>query len=328
MEAAREQGRWDGGVRVAFWLAWSLAGLCLAMFVASAPLYVLARSAHIPSSWGADLSVGKFLGGVLFLVFPLVGALIAARRPRNPIGWILLADGLLWMLTGMMDYYGLYGIVTPGSVPFPVIVAGINSFTWVSAVGLLGTYAFLLFPDGRLPSRRWRPLAWLAGVVIVLASILVGLAPGTLQNLGGVRNPFGLGGYPWMETVAYVVLPLVYGSLTVTLVTLYFGGIVVLQRMLVVLTGQQSTLAAVASTLLIAALFTPLRRRIQAFIDRRFYRKKYDAAKTLEEFGATLRDATDLDGLTEEVTGVIRATVQPAHISFWLAPARGKEDDE
>jgi hypothetical protein len=162
------------------------------MFVASAPLYVFARSAHIPSSWGADLSVGKFLGGVLFLIFPLVGTLIAARRPRNPIGWILLADGLLWMLTGKMDYYGHCGIATPGSVPFPVIVAGMNSFAWVSAVGLLGTYAFLLFPDGRLPSMRWRPLAWLAGVVIVLAGILVGLAPERLQNLGGVRNPFGL----------------------------------------------------------------------------------------------------------------------------------------
>jgi hypothetical protein len=109
------------------------------MVVASFPLFVLARSAQIPSSWGADLSVGKFLGGVLFLVFPLVGALIASRRPRNPIGWILLADGLLWMLTGMMDYYGLYGVASPGSVPFPVGVAGINNILWVPAVGLLGT---------------------------------------------------------------------------------------------------------------------------------------------------------------------------------------------
>jgi hypothetical protein len=72
------------------------------MFVVSFPLFVLARSAQIPSSWGADLGAGKFLGGVLFLVFPLVGALIASRRPRNPIGWILLVNGLLWMLTGMM----------------------------------------------------------------------------------------------------------------------------------------------------------------------------------------------------------------------------------
>jgi hypothetical protein len=78
-------------------LAWSLAGLCVAMFLTTFPLFVLARSAHIPSSWGADLSVGKLLEGVLLLVFPLVGALIAARRPRNLIGWILLANGILWM---------------------------------------------------------------------------------------------------------------------------------------------------------------------------------------------------------------------------------------
>jgi hypothetical protein len=121
---------------------------------------------------------------------------------------------------------------------------------------------------------------------------------------------------------------LVYGSLTVTLVALYFGVIVVLQRVLVVISGQESTLAVVASTLLIAALFNPLRHSIQNFIDRQFYRRKYDAAKTLEEFGATLRDATDLDGLKEELTGVIRETLQPAHVSLWLAPAHGKEGRE
>jgi hypothetical protein len=82
------------------------------------------------------------------------------------------------MLTGMMDYYGLYGVASPGSVLFAVGVAGINNILWIPAVGLLGTYVFLLFPDGKLPSRRWRPLAWLAGVVIVLLSLGVGLASG------------------------------------------------------------------------------------------------------------------------------------------------------
>ena len=178
------------------------------MFVASIALLVLARSAHIPSSWEANLTVGNLLGGIHFLIFPLVGALIASRRPRNAIGWILLADGLLWMFLGMTDYYAVYGVASPGSVPFPVGFAGINNFMWVPAVGLLGTYVFLLFPDGRLPSRRWRPLAWLSGTVIVLVSILVGLTPGPLQNLGGVQNPFWLEGYPWMETVAYIILPL------------------------------------------------------------------------------------------------------------------------
>src|SRR5215204_6088496 len=208
MEAARERSRGDGGARAAFLLAWSLAGLSVAMFVASVPLLVLARSAHIPSSWEANLTVGDLLGGVIFLIFPLVGALIASRRPRNAIGWILLAEGLLWMFLGMTDYYGLYGVARPGSVPFPVGVAAVNNFMWVPAVGLLGTYVFLLFPDGRLPSRRWRPLAWISGTVIVLASVGVMLAPGPLEHLAGVRNPFGLEGQHWMAPAASIVLPL------------------------------------------------------------------------------------------------------------------------
>jgi hypothetical protein len=116
---------------------------------------------------------------------------------------------------------------------------------------------------------------------------------------------------------------LVYGSLTAMLVSLYFVGIVVLQRVFVLLTGEQSTLAVVASTLSIAALFNPLRRRIQSFIDRRFYRRKYDARKTLEAFSATLRSETDLDRLGEHLAGVVGETMRPAHVSLWLRPSEG-----
>ncbi len=113
---------------------------------------------------------------------------------------------------------------------------------------------------------------------------------------------------------------LVYGSLTAMLIGLYFGGIVVLQRLFVVLTGEKSTLAVVASTLLIAALFNPFRHRIQSFIDRCFYRRKYDARRTLEAFSATLRNETDLDALSDDLVVVVKETMQPAHVSLWLRP--------
>jgi hypothetical protein len=124
---------------------------------------------------------------------------------------------------------------------------------------------------------------------------------------------------------------LVYGSLTATLVLLYFGGIVVLQRLFVVLTGEKSTLAVVASTLAIAALFNPLRGRIQSFIDRRFYRRRYDARKTLETFSATLRDETDLDALNDDLVGVVRGAMQPEHVSLWVRPdtaTKGEQADQ
>jgi hypothetical protein len=415
-------------------LAWSLASLWAALFIASVVLTFLSETAGAVRY--SDI-VGEALVFVPFTAFPIVGALIASRRPRNPIGWICLADGLLWMLIGLSEDYSAYGIVRPGSVPFPVTInALLYAWMWVPAVGLLGTFLLLLFPDGRLPSRRWRPLAWLSGTVMLFVSVLTFVIPGPLEGLGGARNPFGLEGQPWIVPTGWIVLPLlplcmlasaaslvvrfrrsvgevrqqikwialaasfmglvylavmsgglisylispgapgdlgeeslwgailenvmlisfasvpvaigfavlkyrlydidriinrtlVYSTLTVALVALYVSGIVVLQRLFVVLTGQEKLpqLAIVASTLLIAALFNPLHRRIQSFIDRRFYRRKYNAARTLEAFSAKLRDETNLEALNDEVVGVVRETMQPAHVSVWLrldTPLKGK----
>ena len=356
--------------------------------------------------------------GVAFLAFPIVGALIASRRPKNPIGWICLATGIIWMLSDLTIGYGVYGLLArPGSVPFPAAIGSLGVWMWAPAVGLI-IYLILLFPDGKLPSRRWRPLAWLSGAVIILVSLSTALTPGRLTDLGGVRNPFGLEEYPWVADAAQgvtlllplcglasavslvlryrrsggeereqikwiafaalvlglgsssVVIPsivlstdplwmnlledaealalagvpvavgiailryrlyeidtiinrtLVYGSLTATLAVVYFGGVAATQAIFRTLTGQQEQpqLAIVVSTLLIAALFAPLRRRIQGFIDRRFYRRKYDARKTLEDFSAKLRDEIDLDALSDDLTSVVRETMQPAHVSLWLRP--------
>jgi hypothetical protein len=121
---------------------------------------------------------------------------------------------------------------------------------------------------------------------------------------------------------------LVYGALTAILVLFYVGGVISLQYAFRAVTGQGSTLAIVASTLAIAALFNPLRRRMQGFVDRRFYRRKYDAARTLEAFNLRLRDETDLDVLSDDLVGVVRGTVQPEHASLWLRPgsaSRGQQ---
>jgi hypothetical protein len=153
---------------------------------------------------------------------------------------------------------------------------------------------------------------------VLLASLLTNTAFFVLLLFIPISIAIAILRYRLYEIDLLINRVLVYGSLTATLVGLYFGGIVVLQRLFVLLTGQQSTLAVVASTLLIAGLFNPLRRRIQSFIDRRFYRRKYDARKTLEEFSAQLRDETDLNALSDDLVGVVRETMQPAHVSLWL----------
>jgi hypothetical protein len=141
-------------------------------------------------------------------------------------------------------------------------------------------------------------------------------------GVGGLGGPIAIGiailRYRLYEIDTLINRTLVYGSLTALLALLYFGSVTALQSLFSLLTGQGNTLAIVASTLAIAALFNPLRRRIQGFIDRRFYRSKYDARKTLEAFGSKLRDQTDLEKLSEDLAEVVDETMQPAHVSVIL----------
>jgi len=212
--------------RVASWLVWSLASLSVAMFVATVVLFFLTRSVQPPSSWGTGGLSIVLIVLLPFLAFPLVGALIASRRPRNPIGWICLAAGAFWMLANVTSGYGTYGLLMarPGSVHFPAAIGSVGEWMWAPALGLLGTYLLLLFPDGRLPSGRWRPLAWLAGVVIVSVSLGTTLRPGRLTDLGSVRNPFGLEEFPWIASATQsvtVLLPVCMLAAATSLVLRY-----------------------------------------------------------------------------------------------------------
>ena len=186
-----------------------------------------------------------------------------------------------------------------------------------AVVGLLYLIAMIfafVFPSGAW-FQPGSPL-WLdvIGYTALLSFTLVPIAVG-----------FAVLKYRLYDIDVIINRALVYGSLTVTLALVYFGGVTGTQALLGTLTGQRELpqLAVVVSTLAIAALFNPLRRRIQTFIDRRFYRRKYDARKTLEAFSARLRDETDLDNLTGDLVGVVRETIQPEHATLWLRDLDG-----
>jgi len=399
--------------RFYFRLAWSLWVLTVALMaftVVFTAMYLLYRD--------AATNAVNFGVAILFVAtFQTVGALIASRRPENPIGWVFCGMGLALVVAVFAGNYAQYSLVVePGALPRAETAAWVGNWIWLVALSPLGFF-LLLFPDGRPPSPRWRVVAWLLAAALAGWFVSQALAPGPLLNAGyrSVDNPYGIeaagsilrlaggvsgflllvavlasvvsvvvrflrsrgderrqikwvayaGGlvtlviigqlaaetalpetdllveilnlslvvsltsvpiaagvailkYRLYEIDAIINRTLVYATLTATLALVYVGGVVSLQHAFRALTGSESRLAVVASPLAIAALFVPLRRRLQKFVDRRFYRRKYDAAKTLEAFSARLREETDLDRLGGELVSVVWGTVQPEHASLWL----------
>jgi hypothetical protein len=410
-----QQDRGAGGMRgrAASRLAWSVCALSLSLIALSLVFILLGWSTQLPRGWTTWREQALSLTG--FIGAPIVGALIASRRPANIYGWLWLGLGMAQALMQFGQAYAAYALVVePGSLPAPRTIVTVLSQGWVATIVII-PFLWLLFPDGRLPSSRWKVVAWVTVLVGAPLLVLAPLAPGKsgtapVENPIDMENAVGeaigalvdpgvqvlfviivlsavslvfryrrasgiqrqqikwfayaaalngflvtidifdisqlLGNALWtlLGNIAFASLyaavgiavlryrlydidvvinrTLVYGSLTLTLALVYFGGVAGTQAVLSVLTGQeqQPQLAIVVSTLVIAALFNPLRRRIQSFIDRRFYRRKYDTSKTLAAFSARLRDETDLNALRDDLLGVVRETMQPEHVSLWLRP--------
>jgi hypothetical protein len=391
-------------------LAWWLCGGSLLLMAAGLVLLVLSRHAQFPPStdrWDEQtLAVLEFLGA------PILGGLIASRRPANPYGWLWCAIGLGVGLDALARGYATYGLLgRPGGLPAATVVAWATNLTWILGLGLV-PLVLLLFPDGRLPTRRWRPLAWLIVALAVALPLEGAVVPGELQFFPFLDNPVGVRGgalgwlvhafgqvgffplfvaslpaaavalalrfrrargpqrqqlkwfayaglilvaVPIADTIGpfgfdsnrliellstwplYVAIgiailrhrlydidrlwnrTLVYGLLTAILGGGYAVGVLVIGQRL--RPGDDpSSLVVAASTLAVAALFQPLRRAIQRAVDRRFNRRRYDAAQTIERFSARLRQQIDLATLTGQLLAVVDQTMEPTQVALWLRP--------
>jgi hypothetical protein len=393
--------------------------LSLALLLGGIALSRAASSTVPDLPFGGETDDGSVIANLVTLLpFSVVGAIIASRQPRNAIGWLFCSVGVTIGLNSFAGDYAEFWLASGfGPDSLGETAAWLSSWLWILLVYVPMSFLLLLFPDGRLPSPRWRPVAW--GVALGTAGGVVGYAlrAGPLVDFPHIANPYGVDGpvvgvvgvagsivaagsmvasavsliirlrragsverqqIKWLAyggavmvgilgagglitlwsvpasivvmSVSLLGLPvftgiaivrhrlydidllinrtLVYGALTAMLVLVYLGGVVLLQYLCRTLAGGESQLAIVASTLAIAALFEPLRRRVQVFIDRRFYRRKYDARKTLEAFSTKLRDETDLDALNDDLVGVVRDTMQPAYASLWLRPETGAKGEE
>ncbi len=369
------------------------------------PLDVIALVATLPL-------VGLPRGGATLwalpavsLTFAGVGALLARRRPENPVGWLLAGWGLALAFRFSVQSYVDAGSASPGGLPGAGWPAWLATVVWHPAFALLA-FLVLTFPHGRLLSPRWKVLAWLTVIVYGLLAMAAALSPQAVHSAYPdvaivVRTPLSGVADVTFELLLQVQLALLLGALlslvirlvrsrgeerqqikwfvytVVFTVVAFIGGIVVLGRGylvpvfaaipvatavavlryrlyaidrilsrtvsyaaltgvlvaiyvgLVTLFGQlvgHSSLAVAAATLAVAALFQPVRRRVQAGVDRRFNRARYDAAGVVEEFRRQLRQEVNLDALSTELIAVVQQTVQPVTVGLWLrrADVRGQ----
>jgi hypothetical protein len=392
-----------------------------------------AEGTRVRARIGTWLAYGVWTMGTLFLVAALVlmrvgdeapdttyqmvqiliylalslGAWVAARRPANPTGWLLCGPPFGILATQAIARYADAALAPePLALPGLRWAAWIGNWIWIPIVAA-GPWLLLLFPDGRLPSRRWRPYAVFLLILTGLLLVTAALQPGPTEMADAIVNPLGVAQvgdlanglsaimiatlpvsatallvrfrrsqgderqqikivvyagsilallavvgqvvfWYWLHqgdsgaalfafgmppAVAAAILKyrlydidriinrtLVYGLLTVLLGAVYVGGVFVLGRLLNPITGE-SSLAVAASTLAVAALFQPARRRLQGVVDRRFNRRRYDAARTVEAFSARLRDEIDLNTLSAELLAVVDQTMQPTGVSIWLRPS-------
>jgi hypothetical protein len=376
-------------------LAWSLAGACVVLMLSS--LVLLLAVSH-----AGDVSQYYYEDAAVAVAFALLGAVVAGHRPENPIGWLFLAIGLSGALGVVSNEYVHYTLVVDlGALPGGAVAAWLSAWTWWPAYGLV-PLVLLVFPDGRLPSPRWRWAAWLngAGVAVMTLGVAASTIGDPVRFALSEEEPGGLPGLvlavsviaaavsflaglvslalrwrrawgnereqlkwvafaaglslvanvvlqvlmlPGLGLVGVVLVPvgatiailryrlydidriinrtLVYGSLTALLGGIYAGTVLVFGQVFGGIGGQLPSWAVAGTTLAVAALFQPARRRIQQAVDRRFNRRKYDAAKTIEGFSARLRDEVDLDTLSAELLAVVDQTMEPTYVWFWLRPS-------
>jgi len=394
-----------------FWRSLPAVAMTIALAADIAAVVVIV--ATIRAGGDPTFEVTGVGGLVLGATYGIVGWVIASRRPDNSIGWVFLAIGLSQAIDTFVSYYSTYGlVVVPGSLPFAAELSWVAVWAWAPGFTLLATLSVLLFPDGRLPSPRWRPVRWasLAIMALLCAPVAIALWPYRGEALiftgepslgGAVGVAFGIQftgllalpfaalasiagmivrlrrsgpserqqlkwftyaavleitflvslGFltipPLLGAIAAVLIaPLLpvaaaiailryrlyeidrivsrtiaYGLVTGLLIAAYAGLILLLQGPLDQITGGD-TIAVAVSTLAVAALFQPIRRRVQRVVDRRFDRGRYDADRTASAFADRLRDEMDLANLSRDLDTTIRDAIAPRSLGIWLRASR------